>query len=132
MELPEVLISDAILEEVIAGVMNDIRTWLLAQKRVIYGAWTDISLTPLAIRRAATYGAVASLYARGFYGPEAQVIVSASPISYKVISSDDRAMEYWEDKMEEMLELYMNAAAGERFWVSTQDEEAVFSMDDIP
>jgi len=41
-------------------------------------------------------------------------------------------MNYWEDRMKRMLELYLSAQGATKLWVSTADEEPIFSMADIP
>lgn len=128
---PERLIGDAKLDIVIEGVQEDIEVWLDAET-VSYDTWTDLSAVPKAIKRATTYGAVASLYARRTKTFQGRVIPTVSPVTVTVISEDEKAMRYWEDKRDKMLELYLSAQGAARLWVSTADEEPIFSMDDIP
>jgi len=59
----EGLIGDAKLEFIIEGVMDDIKVWSDANI-ISYASWTNIDITPTAIKRATTYGVVAALYAR--------------------------------------------------------------------
>ena len=128
--LDEVVIGDAALEEIIGGVMNDVRTWLLANEIATYSQWRGIDGTPLAIRRATTYGTVASMYARRIFSPH-DVAVRVAPMDFKVITTHESAMEYWEEKMDEALENYLTSIGKMRIWVSTEDEDPEFTMDDV-
>ena len=128
--LDEVVIGDAALEEIIGGVMNDVRTWLLANEIAAYSQWRNIDGTPLAIRRATTYGTVASMYARRIFSPH-DVAVRVAPMDFKVITTHESAMEYWEEKMDEALENYLTSIGKMRIWVSTEDEDPEFTMDDV-
>jgi hypothetical protein len=133
-ELHEVLVGDEVLEETILGVMNDVRGWLISNGDESYDRWADISLTPRSIIRAVTFGTVASLYARRIYAPaKTRSVVSVAPVSVnvKVITSFEAAMEYWEDRMNESLDSYLTLVS-QRIYVSTIDEEPVFTMEDIP
>uniref|UniRef100_A0A6M3LZ56 Uncharacterized protein n=1 Tax=viral metagenome TaxID=1070528 RepID=A0A6M3LZ56_9ZZZZ len=125
----ESAIGDAALEEVINGVMNDVRSWLLANE-VATTQWTDITKAPLAIRRATTYGTVASMYARRIFSPQ-DVAVRVAPMDLRVITTHESAMEYWEEKMEGALEKYLTSIGQVRILVSTEDEDPEFSMDDF-
>lgn len=127
----EDLIGDAILEYVIEGVMDDIKVFLDANE-VVHSTWTDITLAPRAIRRATTYGAVASLYARRTKTFQARVVPTVFPVKAVVVGDAERAMEHWTDKTKEMLDLYIATQISDRMWVSTADEEPIFSMEDIP
>ena len=127
--LSEVILGDAMLEEVIGGVMNDIRSWLIANEYTGYVQWSNIEDAPLAIRRATTYGTVASMYARRIFSPQ-DMAVRVSPVDFKLITTHESAMDYWEGKMEEALESFL--PSGEEIWVDTADEEPVFTMDDVP
>jgi hypothetical protein len=127
----EKLIGDAKLEFVIEGVMDDIKVWAAANT-VSYDSWTNIDITPIAIKRATTYGAVAALYARHTKTFQGQVIPTLAPVTVTVTGDQEKAMEHWEGKMEEMLQLYLTAQGFERIWISTADEEPVFTMADIP
>jgi len=130
-QLEEVNLSDSSLEEIIIGVMNDIKTWLLAEGVGRYSTWTDIELTPRAIRRATTYGTVASLYARHIFGPKNPVI-RLPPMDFKIFTTSEAAMEYWEGIMTRILDLYLSGAEGPRIWIDTLQEDPVFTMEDIP
>jgi hypothetical protein len=127
----ENLIGDAKLELVIEGVMDDIKVWCLANE-VSYVTWLDIDTVPIAIKRATTYGAVAALYARRSNTFQSRVIPSVQPVTITVKGDAEKAMNHWEGRRDEMLALYMSASGGDRLVVSTEDEEPVFSMDDIP
>ncbi len=127
----ESLIGDAKLEFVIEGVMADIRAWADANT-VGYDSWTDIDATPRAIKRATTYGVVAALYARHTKTFQGQVLPSMAPVTVTVTGEQEKALEHWEGKMKEMLELYLSAQGFERIYISTSDEEPVFTMEDIP
>lgn len=133
-ELREVLLDDDILEETILGVMNDIKSWLISNSNESYSLWVNVTLTPKAIIRAATFGTVASLYARRIYAPvKTRAITSIAPVSVnvKVITSFEAAMEYWEERMNEALKAYL-LLLSPRIYVSTIDEDPIFTMDDIP
>ncbi|KKL22786.1 hypothetical protein LCGC14_2431920, partial [marine sediment metagenome] len=60
-DLDEKLLGDAVLEYVIEGVMEDIQGYL-ENADLAYSSWTNITLIPIQILRAATYGVVAALY----------------------------------------------------------------------
>ncbi len=125
------LIGDAKLEFVIEGVMDDIKVWSEANT-VSYASWTNIDIIPIAIKRATTYGAVAALYARHTKTFQGQVIPTLAPVTVTVTGDQEKAMEHWEGRMEEMLQLYLTAQGFARIWISTEDEEPVFTMADIP
>lgn len=132
-ELEEAEIPDAILEYVIRGVMNDIRGALISNGLRVYERWTDIIKTPVQIRRATTYGTVANLYAREI--ELTGVIAGIRPIALKFITSmktREQAMDYWEARMEKALFSYISSTDGIIMKVDTQDEDPVFTMDDIP
>jgi hypothetical protein len=124
------LIGDADLELIIEGVMDDLKVWADAEN-IDYTAWTNIDLVPLAIKRAATYATVSSLYSRKTNTFQTRVIPTVSPVSITVMGEDQKAMIHWDDKTKEMLNLYISAQGRDRLLVSTIDEEPVFSMDDI-
>jgi hypothetical protein len=130
-EEDENLLGDPKLELVIEGVMDDIKVWCDAQN-ITYTTWTDIDSIPIAIKRATTYGTVAALYSRRTNTFQSRVIPSVQPVTITVKGDAEKAMEHWENRMKEMLELYMSASGGARLVVSTADEEPVFSMADIP
>ena len=129
--LKETGIDDAILEYVIEGVMVDIQSWLVINE--LPYSFENIFTTPVLIRRATTYAAVATLFARDYFGLKRSIAVSMGP--RRVIIANERdmeaAMEYWEKKMEKMLELYSSSVALQIIYVSTEDEEPVFSMENI-
>ena len=127
----EKLMVDAKLVVVIEGVMDDIRLWCDSEE-LSYTTWTDIDNIPRAMKRATTYGTVAALYARYSKTFQGRVIPSLAPVTVTVAGDDEKAMLHWQSKMEEMLDLYLTAEEGARIWVSTADEEPVFTMDDIP
>ncbi len=127
----EKLMGDAKLEVVIEGVMDDIKVWCDAQE-VSYADWTDIETVPRAMKRATTYGTVSALYARYSKTFQGRVVPTLAPVTVTVIGDDEKAMLHWKEKMRDMLELYLSAQEAERIWVSTADEEPIFSMDDIP
>lgn len=127
----EKLMGDAKLEVVVEGVMDDIKVWCDAQE-VSYVGWTDIETVPRAMKRATTYGTVSALYARYSKTFQGRVVPTLAPVTVTVIGDDEKAMLHWKEKMRDMLELYLSAQESERIWVSTADEEPVFSMDDIP
>ena len=125
--------GDANLEIVIEGVMDDIKVWLDAECfEGTYGDWICIDLVPVAIKRATTYGVVAALYARYSKTFQGRVVPTVAPVTITVIGDDEKAMLHWMGKKRDMLELYLSAQGAARFWVSTADEEPVFTMDDIP
>ena len=111
--------------------MNDIRSWLIANEIAAYSQWTDIEKTPRAIQRAATYGAVASMYARRIFSPQ-HVAVRVNPVNIRLVTTHEAAMEYWEDKMMESLENYLTSLGTVRIWVDTANEAPEFTMDDVP
>ena len=127
----ENLIGDAPLETVIEGIMDDIIVWCEAED-VGYTDWINIDVVPRAIKRATTYGTVSALYARYSKTFQGRVIPSVAPVTVTVVGDDEKAMLHWISKMNEMLELYLSAQGAARLWISTADEEPVFSMDDIP
>ena len=129
-ELDEKLIGNAILEYVIEGVMQDLKCHLI-DNNLDY-EWDSIVDTPKLIRRATTYGVVAALYARKAQTFTSRVIPVMAPVTVTVIGDDERAMNHWVDKMNNALELYISAQGGLVMDSSTADEEAVFSMADIP
>jgi len=97
-----------------------------------YSEWTDITLVPVQILRAVTYGTVAALYARHTQTFRSQVIPSITPVTVTVIGDAEKAMNYWEDRMNQMLEFYVTSQGGDVMLTSTLDEEPIFSMEDIP
>lgn len=127
----ENLMGDAILETVMEGVMDDIKVWCDAND-VSYVNWVSIDTAPRAMVRATTYGAVAALYARYSKTFQGRVVPTVAPVTITVVGDDEKAMQHWQDKMQEMLELYLSAQGSMRLWVSTADEEPVFTMADIP
>ncbi len=134
-ELDEIELDDALLEYVIEGVMNDIRSQLISEAMLVYDSWTDITKTPKLIRRATTYGTVASLYSRDINDPNRRIVMGLRPIRIRaaeVRSAQERAMDYWESRMEKMMSLYLTSGGRRLMIVDTEDEEAVFSMEDIP
>ena len=135
MELDETELSDALLEYVIEGIMNDIRSQLISEAMLVYDSWTDITKVPKLIRRATTYGTVASLYSRDINNPNRRIVMGLRPIRIRaaeVRSAQERAMDYWESRMEKMMSLYLTSGGRRLMIVDTEDEEAVFSMEDIP
>lgn len=130
-DVSESLLGDAKLEYVIEGVMEDIQGFLEAND-LTYDEWTNIITVPTLIRRATTYGTVAALYARNSRTFRSRVIPTAAPITVTVIGDDERAMQHWETKMKDALGNYLTARQSIRVWVSTADEEPIFSMADIP
>jgi len=130
--LTENKISDAILEYVIEGVMVDVRGFLV--RETLYYGWENILEVPTLIKRAVTYGTVASLFARGYLSIYDRIQPSMGPRKITIVDSKnlDRAMEYWEAKMSRMLEMYRITAGQKIIWVDTEDEEPVFTMEDIP
>lgn len=127
----EDLIGDANLEDVISGVMDDIRVWAEANSIAIIDDWVSLSETPTAIRRATTYGVVAALYARKTRTFAGKVIPTVAPVAIHVMGDEEKAMRYWIDKEKEMLNLYYAFIGGARVRVSTITEEPVFTMNDI-
>jgi len=130
-ELTEILIGNAILEYVIEGVMQDIQSYLI-NAGLDYSGWTNIVLTPKLIRRATTYGTVAALYARRAKTFATRVIPTMAPVTLTAIGDEERAMNHWRDKMNQMLEFYVTSQGGDVMLTSTSDEEPVFSTEDIP
>jgi hypothetical protein len=127
----EDLIGDAILEDVIGGVMDDIRVWADANSVSDIGTWTSLGMVPIAIMRATTYGVVAALYARKTRTFQGKVIPTVAPVAIHVMGDEEKAMRYWIDKQKEMLNLYYAIISGARVLTSTADQEPVFSMNDI-
>jgi len=127
----EELIGDANLEDVIQGVMEDLQGYLEANAEA-YDSWTDITKVPVLMRRATTYGLVAALYARHSRTFRSRVITSAAPVTITTIGDEERAMNYWEEKMQTSLSNYLTSRGSNRLWVSTDDEEPIFTMADIP
>ena len=122
-------VSDALLEYTIEGVMVDIQGYLVSND--LSYSWQDIRVVPTLIKRAATYGVVASLYARGYF--DNRIAISIPPRTVTVLPEDrDGGMEYWEAKMDYMLALYSSSIPSITLWVDTWDEEPVFSMENIP
>jgi len=130
-ELDEKLLGDASLEYVIEGVMEDTQGYL-DNAGLSYSEWTDITLVPVQILRAVTYGTVAALYARHTQTFRSQVVPSVTPVTVTVIGDAEKAMNYWEDRMNQMLEFYVTSQGGDVMLTSTPDEEPIFSMEDIP
>ena len=130
-DLDEKLLGDAVLEYVIEGVMEDIQGYL-ENADLDYASWTNITLIPIQILRATTYGVVAALYARHTQTFKSRVIQSISPVSPTVIGDTEKAMNYWESRLNEMLELYVASQGGLVMDTSTADEEPIFTMADIP
>ncbi len=130
-ELDEKLLGDASLEYVIEGVMEDTQGYL-DNAGLPYSDWTNLTLVPVQILRAVTYGTVAALYARHTQTFRGQVIPSVSPVTVTVIGDAEKAMNYWQDRTDQMLEFYVTSQGGDVMLTSTSDEEPVFSMEDIP
>ncbi len=134
-ELDEENLSDALLEYVIEGVMQDIKTRLINENLTGYVSWTDITKTPKLIRRATTYATVATLYARDNNNPLRRIILGIRPLAARVVQereAQERAMDYWEEKFEKTLALFATSQSKMPMIVDTADEEPVFSMEDIP
>lgn len=130
-DTPEKLIGDANLEYVIEGVMEDIQG-ILEANSVSYDGWDNITLVPVLIRRATTYGAVAALYARHSRTFRSRVIPTVAPVTVTTLGDDERAMNFWQDKMDKALANYFSIIGSPVLWVSTASEDPVFSMADIP
>ena len=132
LELNEADLSDTLLEYAIEGVMTDIKGFLSKNNALDYLQWGDISEVPVLIKRAATYGVAANLWARHSYLFERQVLVSAGSVSV-VLSQDEveTAMDYWETKYENMLELFMMVRGRNILKVSTADQESVFTLEGV-
>ena len=129
----ESLIGDAKLEYVIEGVMEDIQGYMEANELTdIYAAWADITLVPVLIRRATTYGTVAALYARHSKTFRSRVLPTVAPVTVTTLGDDERAMQYWQDKMDTAMANYMSTIKVPVLWTSTADEVPVFTMADIP
>ena len=128
----ESLIGDAKLEYVIEGVMEDIQGYLEAYSITEYENWTNITLVTVLIRRAATYGVVAALYARHSKTFRSRVIPTVAPVTVTTIGDEERAMNYWQGKMDNALANYFSTQNVPIVWVSTADEEPYFTMEDIP
>ena len=133
MDLSEANTSDALLEYIIEGVMIDIKGFLLRELISYEEAW-NLATVPLLLKRATTYGTVASMFARGYLGIRDRIQPSMGPRTITVIEPEllDTAMEYWEEKMMRMLSLYASTVYRKVIWVSTEDEEPVFTMDFSP
>lgn len=127
----ERLIGDAPFEFVMEGVMEDIKVWCDANE-IGYSTWTSLDAVPIAIKRATTYGVVAALYARYTKTFQGRVVPTLAPVTVTVVGDEEKAMQYWISKLDEMLELYLSAQGTARLWISTADEEPVFTMVDIP
>ena len=127
----EDLIGDANLEDVISGVMDDITVWSQANSVNTVDTWTSLSETPTAIRRATTYGVVAALFARKTRTFAGKVIPTVAPVAIHVMGDEEKAMRYWIDKKDEMLNLYYAFIGGARIMVSTINDEPIFTMNDI-
>lgn len=127
----EALMGDANMETVMEGVMDDIKVWCDAND-VGYGDWVSIDTAPRAMVRATTYGVVAALYARYTKTFQGRVVPTVAPVTITVVGDEEKAMQHWIDKMDNMLELYLSAQGADRIWISTADEEPVFTMADIP
>jgi len=133
-DLSETDISDEVLESVIEGVMVDVKGYLITQYLPYSSSWS-IADVPTLLKRAVTYGTVASLFAREYFGVRDRVQPSMGIRRVTVLDQGgmEKAMEYWEAKMVNMLELYDSSigGAGGILWVDTADEEPVFTMDNI-
>ncbi|KKN63869.1 hypothetical protein LCGC14_0497470 [marine sediment metagenome] len=134
-ELDEENLGDALLEYVIEGVMNDIKSRLIREDLTGYISWTDITKTPKLIRRATTYATVATLYARDNNNPLRRIVLGIRPLAARVVherEAQERAMDYWEEKFEKTLALFATSQSKKRMIVDTADEEPVFSMEELP
>lgn len=131
-EAVEKMIGDATLEGIIEGVMDDIKTFLLANQIQTYVGWHTIEDVPIIIRRACTYGVVASLYSRYTKTFTSRVIPTVAPVTVTVKGDEWEAMEFWENKFEVMLQRYLDYTLTGRIFSTTSDEEPIFSMEDIP
>lgn len=131
-ELDEQNIGDALLEEIILGSMNSIKTWLLANGIQEYLSWDNITKTPRAIKRATTYAVIATLYARQVFAP-VRPIVSTAPVIPTIMDQiSEKGAVFWETLMETILQYYLASKNEKRLYVNTEDEDSWFSMDDIP
>uniref|UniRef100_A0A6M3M2N7 Uncharacterized protein n=1 Tax=viral metagenome TaxID=1070528 RepID=A0A6M3M2N7_9ZZZZ len=128
MDVKEIDMGDAILEYVIEGVMEDIQG-ILGANGISYSDWTDITLVPVLIKRATTYGTVASLYARKSKSFRSRVIPSVAPVTITVLGDDALAMKHWDDRCSKALDLYLTTIGTNRILVSTADQEPVFNTD---
>ncbi len=134
-ELDEENLGDALLEYVIEGVMNDIKSRLIREDLTGYVSWTDITKTPKLIRRATTYATVATLYARDNNNPLRRIVLGIRPLAARVVqerAAQERAMDYWEEKFEKTLALFATSQSKKLMIVDTADEEPVFSMEELP
>ena len=127
-DIKEIDMGDAVLEYVIEGVMEDIQG-ILGANGISYSDWTDITLVPVLIKRATTYGTVASLYARKSKSFRSRVIPSVAPVTITVLGDDALAMKHWDDRCSKALDLYLTTIGTARVLVSTQDQEPVFNTD---
>jgi hypothetical protein len=55
-----------------------------------------------------------------------------APVTVTVIGDDERAMQFWEERMEKAIDRYLSTIGATVIAVTTIDEEPVFSMVDIP
>ena len=125
-------LSDSLIEYTIEGVMTDIKGFLAKNGALDYLQWIDLSVVPILIRRATTYGVAANLWARHAYLFERQLVVGAGPVS-AILSQDEveAAMDYWEGKYEKMLDLFMTVRGRNIIKVSTADQESVFTLEGV-
>lgn len=131
-ELDEQNIGEALLEEIITGSMNSIKTWLLANGIQEYLSWNDITKAPRAIKRATTYAVIATLYARQIYAPLRPTVVSTAPVTPTMMDQTEKGAEFWETLMVKILQQYLASKGEHRLLVKPEDEDPWFSMDDIP
>ena len=132
-DLDERSVDDGKLQLVTEGVMDDIKTFLLANGigEETYGLWTDIVSAPLIIRRATAYGVVSGLYSRRTQSFRSRIISNVGPVNVTVKGDEQIAMEHWKGEYDTQLQRYLDATNEPNLVVSTQDEDPIFSMDDI-
>jgi hypothetical protein len=125
-------IKDIPLEDFIIEAMIDVQAELdLAD--IDYSGWTTLTNVPNMIRKAVTYGAIEILIARKLQSFKSRVIPYAGPVRFEAIERDaTKAIDYFHSKMQISLDKYIAKSQGGKIIMSsTEDEEPVFSMEDI-
>jgi hypothetical protein len=125
-------IKDIPLEDFIEEAMIDVQAELdLAD--IDYSGWVTLTNVPNMIRKAVTYGAIEILIARKLQSFKSRVIPYAGPVRFEAIERDSiKAIDYFHSKMQTSLDKYIAKSQGGKIIMSsTEDEEPVFSMEDI-
>ena len=123
-------VTDAILETIIEGVMEDIQGRLDSQG-ISYASWTNLDTTPDDIIRATSFGVAGALNSRKTQSFRRRVIRREGPINVNVTGDGERALKYWNSRMMRTINNYLASQGLPTLSHTAEDEEPLFTMADI-